>query len=157
VRAWSIVPAAINEREIGTDLVCGEAALIIALLLDKGFNGSAFAAQMATAGIEVIIPPTRAQRRTMPKPVQRLIAKFRNRAEASFKEITDQMELARNGAHPPSQPLPNLSKFDRFLSQLDGRMGHGKAGSVCAARRARCGTRRHRVHTGIDGVGAGQR
>ena len=99
VRAWSIVPAAINEREIGTDLVCGDAAVIEVLLLDKGFNGAAFASQMATAGIEVIIPPTRAQRRTMPKPVQRLIAKFRNRVEASFKEITDQMELARHGSH----------------------------------------------------------
>jgi hypothetical protein len=99
VRAWSIVPAAVNERQIGADLVCGDAAMIDALLLDKGFNGSAFAAQMASAGIEVIIPPTRAQRRTMPKQVQRLIAKFRNRVEASFKEITDQMELARHGAH----------------------------------------------------------
>jgi Transposase DDE domain len=98
VRAWSIVPAAINEQEIGTDLVCG-AAVIDALPLDKGFNGTAFASQMATAGIEVIIPPTRAQRSTMPKPVQRLIAKFRNRVEASFKEITDQMELARHGSH----------------------------------------------------------
>jgi hypothetical protein len=28
-----------------------------------------------------------------------LIARFRNRVEASFKEITDQMELARHGAH----------------------------------------------------------
>jgi hypothetical protein len=65
----------------------------------QGFNGSAFAAQMATAGINVIIPPTRAQRRTMPKPVQRLIANFRKRVEVSFKEITDQMELARHGAH----------------------------------------------------------
>jgi Transposase DDE domain len=99
VRAWSIVPAAVNEREIGTDLVCGDAAMIDALLLDKGFNGSAFATEMAAAGIEVIIPPTRAQRRAMPKLVQRLIARFRNRVEASFKEITDQMELARHGAH----------------------------------------------------------
>ena len=99
VRAWPIVPAAVNERETGTDLVCGEAGVIDALLLDKGFNGSAFAAQMATAGIEVIIPPARAQRRTMPTPVHRLIARFRNRVEASFKEITDQMELARHGAH----------------------------------------------------------
>ena len=99
VRAWSIVPAAVNERETGTDLVCGDAAMIDALLLDKGFSGSAFAAQMAEAGIEVIIPPARAQRRTMPRLVQRLIARFRNRVEASFKEITDQMELARHGAH----------------------------------------------------------
>ena len=99
VRAWSIVPAAVNEREVGADLICGDTAVIDALLLDKGFNGTAFAAQMTTAGIEVIIPPTRAQRRTMPKPVQRLIARFRTRVEASFKEITDQMELARHGAH----------------------------------------------------------
>ena len=54
---------------------------------------------MAGAGIEVIIPPTRAQRQTMPKTLQRLIARLRNRIETSFKEITDQMELARHGAH----------------------------------------------------------
>jgi hypothetical protein len=99
VRAWSIVPAAVSERETGADLVCGDAAMIDALLLDKGFSGSAFAAQMTSAGIEVLIPPVRAQRRTMPRPVQRLIARFRNRVEAGFKEITDQMELARHGAH----------------------------------------------------------
>ena len=98
VRAWSIVPAAIDERQIGTDLTCGAAA-IDALLLDKGFTGSRLAAEMASGGIDVIIPPTRAQRKTMPKTLQRLIAKLRNRVEISFQEITDQMELARHGAH----------------------------------------------------------
>jgi Transposase DDE domain len=99
VRAWSIVPAAVDERQIGTDLVTGHAAAIGALLQDKGFTGSRFAAEMAEAGTEVIIPPTRAQRQTMPKTLQRLIARYRNRVETSFKEITDQMELARHGAH----------------------------------------------------------
>jgi hypothetical protein len=99
VRAWPIVPAAVSERETGAGLVCGDAAMIDALLPDKGFSGSAFAAQMTSAGIEVLIPPVRPQRRTMPKPVQRLIARFRNRVEASFKEITGQMELARHRAH----------------------------------------------------------
>jgi len=99
VRAWSIVPAAIDERQIGTDLTCGDAVMIDALLLDKGFTGSRFAAEMSSAGIEVIIPPTRAQRKTMPGALQRLIARLRNRVETSFKEITDQMELARHGAH----------------------------------------------------------
>jgi DDE family transposase len=99
VRAWSIVPAAVDERQIGTDLVAGDAASIDALLLDKGFTGSRFAGEMAAAGIEVIIPPTRTQRKTMPKTLQRLIARLRNRVETSFKEITDQMELARHGAH----------------------------------------------------------
>jgi len=99
IRAWSIVPAAVDERQIGADLVAGDAASIDALLQDKGFTGRRFAAEMADAGIEVIIPPTRAQRQTMPKSVQRLIARLRNRVETSFKEITDQMELARHGAH----------------------------------------------------------
>jgi Transposase DDE domain len=98
VRAWSIVPAAGDERPIGTDLTCGDAD-IDALLQDKGFSGRRFAAEMAAAGIEVIIPPTRAQRQTMPKTLQRLIARYRNRVETSFKEITDQMDLARHGAH----------------------------------------------------------
>jgi hypothetical protein len=35
----------------------------------------------------------------MPKTLQRLIARHRNRVETSFKDITDQMELARHGAH----------------------------------------------------------
>jgi Transposase DDE domain len=99
VRAWSIVPAAIDERQIGTDLVAGDAASIDALLLDKGFTGNRFATEMATCEIDVIIPPTRKQRSTMPKALQRLIARLRNRVETSFKEITDQMDLARHGAH----------------------------------------------------------
>jgi Transposase DDE domain len=99
VRAWSLVPAAIDERQTGTDLVAGDAASIDALLLDKGFTGRRFAGEMASAGIDVIIPPTRAQRKTMPRTLQRLIARLRNRVETSFKEITDQMELARHGAH----------------------------------------------------------
>jgi len=40
VRAWSIVPAAVNEREVATDLL--EAGLPPRdLLCDKGFNGAA--------------------------------------------------------------------------------------------------------------------
>jgi hypothetical protein len=31
--------------------------------------------------------------------LQKIIAEWRNRIEATFKEITDQMELARHGAH----------------------------------------------------------
>jgi hypothetical protein len=93
------VPAAVDERQIGADLVAGDAAAIDALLLDKGFTGSQFAAEMTSGGIDVIIPPTKAQRKTMPKTLQRLIARLRNRVETSFKEITDQMELARHGAH----------------------------------------------------------
>jgi hypothetical protein len=85
---------------IRAGLVTGDAGRIDALLLDKGLNGRRFAGQMAGAGIDVLIPPARVQRKTMPKTLQRLIARLRNRVETSFKEITGQMELARHGAHP---------------------------------------------------------
>ena len=43
VRAWSIVPAAVSERDVGTDLLeAGPPPRD--LLADKGFNGKAFAA-----------------------------------------------------------------------------------------------------------------
>jgi len=97
--AFEQLRAAVDERQIGTDLVTGDAASIGALLQDKGFTGRRYAAEMVGAEIEVIIPPTRVQRKAMPKNLQRLIARLRNRVETSFKEITDQMELARHGAH----------------------------------------------------------
>jgi hypothetical protein len=53
---------------------------------------------LTAAHIEVDTPGV-AQRTTMPTPLQRLIARLRNRVETSFKEISDQMELARHGAH----------------------------------------------------------
>ena len=124
VRAWSIVPAAIDERQIGTDLVAGDAASIDALLPDKGFTGIRFAAEMASGGIDVIIPPTRKQRATMPKTVQRLIARLRNRVETSFKEITDQMDLARHGAHTfeglLTRTVATLAAHTLLLTQLTG-------------------------------------
>lgn len=98
VRAWSIVPAAVNERQVGIDLVDG-IAWLAGLLCDKGFNGKAFAAELAERGIAVLIPPTKVQRRTMPKMLQTVIAQWRNRVETSLGEITDLMELARHGAH----------------------------------------------------------
>jgi hypothetical protein len=43
--------------------------------------------------------PAKDQRKTMPMALQKIIAEWRKRVETSFKEITDQMELARHGAH----------------------------------------------------------
>jgi hypothetical protein len=40
-----LVPAAIDERQAGTDLVAADAASINALLLDMGFTGRRFAGQ----------------------------------------------------------------------------------------------------------------
>jgi hypothetical protein len=41
--------------------------------------------------------PAKDQRKTMPMALQKIIAEWR--VETSFKEIPDQMELARHGAH----------------------------------------------------------
>jgi Transposase DDE domain len=98
VRAWSIVPAAVNEREVAVDLLEAGAAPRD-LLADKGFNGKTFAAQLAAQGTAVLVPPTKDQRQHMPSLLQKVIAEWRNRIEASFGEITDRMELARHGAH----------------------------------------------------------
>lgn len=98
VRAWSIVPAAVNEREVAEDLLqAGPPPRD--LLCDKGFNGKAFAAGQAARGTAVLVPPAKDQRASMPAILQRVIAQWRNRIEASFGEITDLMGLARHGAH----------------------------------------------------------
>jgi hypothetical protein len=98
VRAWSIVPAAINERDVADDLL-DTGPPPRDLLLDKGFAGAAFAAAQAARGTAVLIPPAKGQRHTMPPILRTIIAHWRNRIETTFAEITDQMELARHGAH----------------------------------------------------------
>jgi len=96
VRAWSIVPAAINERDVASDLLeTGPPPRD--LLLDKGFTGKAFAASQARRGTAVLLPPAKGHR--MPPILQKIIAEWRNRIETTLCEITDQMELARHGAH----------------------------------------------------------
>jgi hypothetical protein len=98
VRAWSIVPAAVNERDVADDLLAAGPPPRD-LLLDKGFTGAAFAARQAARGTAVLIPPAKAQRLAMPPILRTIIAQWRNRIETTFSEITDQMELARHGAH----------------------------------------------------------
>jgi hypothetical protein len=98
VRAWSIVPAAVSERDIAGDLLeAGPAPRD--LLADKGFSGRGFAAAQAARGTAVLVPPGKAQRAAMPAILQKVIAEWRNRIETTFSEITDHMELARHGAH----------------------------------------------------------
>jgi hypothetical protein len=89
-----------------------------------GFTGRRFAAEMLGAWIDVIIPPTRAQHKTMPKNLQRLIARLRNRMETSFKEIIGQMKLARHGAHMfqglLTRTVATLAAHTLLLSQFAG-------------------------------------
>jgi len=98
VRAWSIVPAAVNEREVAEDLL-ETGPWPRDLLADKGFNGRAFAARLATHGTALLVPPAKDQRAAMAPILLTVIAHWRNRIETTFSEITDLMELARHGAH----------------------------------------------------------
>jgi Transposase DDE domain len=98
VRAWSIVPAAVSERDVAEDLLDGGPAPRD-LLADKGFSGKAFAAAQAARGTAVLVPPGKGQRAAMPSILLKVIAEWRNRIETTFSEITDHMELARHGAH----------------------------------------------------------
>jgi hypothetical protein len=98
VRAWAIVPAAVNEREVAEDLL-GTGPAPRDLLADKGFSGAAFAASQAARGTAVLVPPHKNQRAAMPSALLKVIAEWRNRIETTFSEITDRMELARHGAH----------------------------------------------------------
>jgi hypothetical protein len=98
VRAWAIVPAAVNDRDLVPGLIEG-ADYLSGLLADKGFNGKQFAQALAAQGIQVLVPPTKDRRRSMSPGLLKVIAEWRNRIETTFGEITDQMELARHGAH----------------------------------------------------------
>jgi hypothetical protein len=98
VRAWSIVPAAVSERDAAAGLLeAGPPPRD--LLADKGFSGRGFAAAQAERGTAVLVPPDRKQRAAMPSALLKVIAEWRNRVETTFSEITVQMELARHGAH----------------------------------------------------------
>jgi hypothetical protein len=98
VRAWSIVPAAVNERDVASELLeTGPPPRD--LLLDKGFTGKDFAAAQAARGTAVLLPPGKGKRHQIPPVLRKIIAEWRNRIETTFCEITDQMELARHGAH----------------------------------------------------------
>jgi hypothetical protein len=98
VRSWAIVPAAVNERDLVPGLLEG-AGHLRGLLNDEGLNGAAFTESLAVQGICNLVPPTKAERRTVPTWLQKVIAEWRNRIETTFGEITDTMNLARHGAH----------------------------------------------------------
>ncbi|HVB42917.1 MAG TPA: transposase [Streptosporangiaceae bacterium] len=97
VRAWSIVPAAVSERDVAGDLLhAGPAPRD--LLADKGFSGRGFAAAQAARGTAVLVPPDKEQRAAIPSILRKVIAEWRNRIETTFSEITVRMELARHSA-----------------------------------------------------------
>ncbi len=95
IRAWSLVPAAVNERRVA-DALLTEAAT--GLLLDRGFAGRDWVGQHRAHGLHMLLTPSAAERRTVARAVRRPIARLRNRIETTIGELTDRLGLARHGA-----------------------------------------------------------
>jgi hypothetical protein len=96
VRAWGIVPAAVDERAVADGLLDG--VDVQGLLLDRGFLGREWAAPYQQRGVRAVLAPGRAERRAIPVALRRPVAALRNRVETSLGEITDRLGLARHGA-----------------------------------------------------------
>lgn len=96
VRAWGIVPAAVDERAVADGLLDG--VIPAGLLLDRGFLGRAWAAGHHAQGTRVVVAHSRAERRALPRAVRRPVAALRNRVETTIGELTDHLGLARHHA-----------------------------------------------------------
>lgn len=98
VRAWAIVPAAADERQVADGLLEGVACR--GLLLDRGFVGRAWAAAYQQRGIAVVLAHSRAQRQQLARARRRPVAALRNRIETTIGELTDYvgLHLVRHGA-----------------------------------------------------------
>jgi len=96
VRAWGIVPAAVDERQVAEALLEGTRPW--GLLLDRGFTGRAWVAAQEAQGTHVVVTPGRAERRRLPAAVRRPVAVLRNRIETTNGELTERLGLVRHGA-----------------------------------------------------------
>ena len=97
VRAWGIVPAAVDERAVADALLDGEPPPA-GLLLDRGFLGRSWAATHRARGTRVVYAPSRDERRALPATLRRPVAALRNRVETTIGELTEGLDLARHGA-----------------------------------------------------------
>lgn len=68
------------------------------MLADKGLCSNDLTARLADQGILLLMPPTKKDRATMPKVLQRFIAAHRNRIEGSFTTEKDQSHLEHHRA-----------------------------------------------------------
>ena len=96
VRAWGIVPAAVDERAVADDLLAD--ALPAGLLLDRRFLRRSWAAEYVRRGTHVVYAHGKADRQRLPAAVRRPVAKLRNRIETTVGELTERLGLAEHGA-----------------------------------------------------------
>ena len=96
VRAWGLVPAAVDERAVADDLLDGAAPA--GLLLDRGFLGRRWADEHRQRGTHVAYAHGRAERQRLPPAARRPVATFRNRIETTTGDLTEGLALVRHGA-----------------------------------------------------------
>ena len=99
VRSWALVPAAVDERVVGDDLLEG-ALLPAGLLLDQGFRSRPWAAAHRERGTQVVYAHSRAERRTLPAAVRRPVAALRNRIETTIGPWS--VDRPQRSTRPPS-------------------------------------------------------
>ena len=98
VRAWGLVPAAVDEWAVADALLDG-APPPDGLLLDRGFLSRAWAAGHRARGTQVVCAHGRAERRTLSPAARRPVAALRNRVETAIGELTEGLGLARHRAN----------------------------------------------------------
>jgi hypothetical protein len=95
-RAWGIVPAAVDEREVGDWLL--EGVGWGRLMTDRGFRSKAWGAALRQRGIWLLTTPDRQQRGEWPLPLRRFVAAHRNRIESGIGLLKERFDLERHGA-----------------------------------------------------------
>lgn len=96
VRAWGLLPAAVDERALADGLL--EDTRPTGLLLDRGLESQPWAARHAARGTRVVTTPSRAERRRLTAAQRRPVALRRNRIATTTGEITETLGLARHRA-----------------------------------------------------------
>jgi hypothetical protein len=96
VRAWELVPAAVDERAVADDRLDG--TLPTGLLLDRGFVRRVWAEAHRRRGTQVVYAPSKSDRQRLPRAVRRPVAVLRNRIETTIGELTDHLGLAHHRA-----------------------------------------------------------
>lgn len=94
IRAWALVPAAVDERVVADGLLDGESA--VRLLADQGFRSEAWARRWAAEQqIVILTAPDHRERRahTRPLVVRAFVAAFRNRIETTAGRLKDRFHL----------------------------------------------------------------
>ena len=96
VRAWGLVPAAVDERAVADCLLEGPPPA--GLLLDRGFLSRSWASHQRSRGTRVVYAHGRAERQLLSAATRRPVAALRNRVETTIGELTETLGLTRHRA-----------------------------------------------------------